>query len=228
MKPRSKTSVSIIVYIILFIVTIIAFALVLYFRHIGLEDHSSICLSIASGLLVSTFVGFLTDYGATKRKLESDKAVLTRIQSDLKYCCLDLLSDLYIAVYEVYGYEDIKKTFDEWVHMLFSFDDLAPTGKWKDEIAYVLGTIQRIEKKAISVVDTIISLDNAFVTDELISRYRILYKSCSLINHIVKRQDYPECETAIIKRVKPAILSIFDELECWYTNPYNETAFLDD
>ena len=184
-------------------------------------------MNLGYGIIASTIVAFLIDLGATKRKQKADKTNLSLILTDLKNECAELPSEMYIAVYESFGYDSNEKyTFSEWTNKLFMRKNNSISEKQEIEIKYLLQTVEEIQKKAREALELMrYSIENTCVTDELIKRTKKLNSICRLINIEKKRTDYDKCKKLILVDLKPLITEIFPDLEIDFIRSYNEEDY---
>lgn len=225
-KFNKNLSVSWWIYVLAIMISVILFVPSFMIRK-TCDWWTDLLLNLGIGIIASTIVAVFIDYGETKRKNKADKNSISLILADLKNECAELPSEMYIAVYETFGYNSHEKyKFDEWTNKLFDFKDHSNPDKQIEEIIYVIQTIDEIQKKAREALELMrYSIGNTCITDEIMEQTKKLGVICGLINTAKKRTDYNNCKKLILGDLKPLITEIFPDLKIDFTRSYNEEDY---
>lgn len=187
---------------------------------------SAFFLNVGYGTFASIIVTVLVDIGNTKRQQKKDKMAFDRLNADLKELCIDLPSEMYTAVYEVFGYdENSKRPFTQWTNKLFS-DKTSDPEKQKREIAYVIQHISSIKKVAAQLKSDLKYLpDNQYIDVGYEQKIKEIIASCTRIKHAANKPDYASC-VRNIEELKGAIIELYSELSADYSRDYNEEEYI--
>jgi hypothetical protein len=146
---------------------------------------------------------------------------------ELRNACENLPSEMYIAVYDCYGYNDNqKRTFDQWSEQLFK-QKSNDEEQQKRQIGYVVQEISTIKKTALNLKSELkFFYQNSFVDEEYQKKLENLIRQCGRIEHFLKRADYIKCYDVMVGTLKSSILEQFTDLTLDYTRVYNEEEYM--
>ena len=183
-------------------------------------------LNVGYGTIASVVVTFLVDIGNTKRQQIQDKKEFDRLNAELKELCAELPSEMYIAVYESFGYtNNEKRTFEQWTKTLF-VDGAIDNGVHEREIKNITQHIFEI-KKAIAQLkrDSRIFGNNPYVNDEYEKKLNKLRSCASIVIRNSNEYNYTVCSQKIAQQLKDSIIELYDDLTVDYTRIYNEEDY---
>lgn len=183
-------------------------------------------LNVGYGTIASIVVTLLVDIGNTARQQKQDKKAFERLNAELRELCAELPSEMYIAVYETFGYADSQKhTFKEWTQKLFE-DCQAERNKQEREITSIVQHVSAIHKAASQLKSDIrIISNNAFVDEEYERKLSKLMSACSRLKRNAAEETYVVCIKLITDDLTNAIVALFNDLSADYTRVYNETEY---
>ncbi len=187
---------------------------------------STLFLNVGYGTIASLFVALLIDIGNTKRQKSNDKQKFDRLNADLKELCSDFPSEMYIAVYDAFGYDEKgKRTFEQWTRKLF-LSDAEDSTRQKAQIDYILQWMKDIRKCAIQLkTDAKHQYDNSYVTPEFEDKIERIISKCSKLLRNTGEANYEFCVRTITNDFKSAVVDLYSELGNDYSRCYNENDY---
>lgn len=213
-------------YIIAIIFTGVMFGISSIFEYDTLWNN--LFVNLGCGIMSSTVVSLLIDFGATKRKQAQDKSMLSHMSADLMNECSELPSQMYTAVYEAFGYSiEGKYTFTEWTEKLFSGIGVNHNQKQISEIKYMLQTVSEIKMKSRELIKVMkLSRYNECVTEERIKEIKRIINVCDCIEREQWEEKYNKCKCIIIEKLVPLIKKAFGEISVEFERKYNEEDYI--
>ncbi len=125
-------------------------------------SESEIPKNVGFSLLASAIAALILDTSITRKHDKKDQIDKTRLLSDLKYECEDILSKLVLATQECFGIDDDKRTYSEWIIILFGSKDSIE--KNESGIKDFVRKIVELEKCAKKTLD-LCKLNYNYITD---------------------------------------------------------------
>lgn len=230
-KTTKVLSTPILIYLIAIVCSVIFFGLSVLLSPCEHRDSggwwSALFLNLGYGSLASIFVTVLVDIGNTRRQRQKDKLIFNRLNADLNELCAELPSEMYIAVYEVFGYnENGKHTFEQWTDTLFS-DKVSDRAKQEKEIRYIIQHISLIKKAAAQLKSDFKYLpENQYIDSDYKKKLGQIIGACLRIVRTVEKSDYKGCARIITEDLKSAVVGLYSELKSDYSRFYNEEDYM--
>ena len=225
---KKYTTVSIRFYILLIAAAVVL--IVLSYMHCPCvsDECNEIQRNIGYGVIASTIVSALLDWQNKKLEYEKIKRFWLYVSAELKEKCLDLTSEVNVAVNEVVNCSiDDKLTFDERVEKLFEVDDQGCSDKQIENIKYFMEAIADIRKSIIRIIEVLKAHDDYENLEEYIEKLEKLNKKCQRAKSIISMKDYSSCKDIILNHIKPQILCLFPDCQENFLKSYNEDDYIE-
>ncbi len=184
------------------------------------DSESEISKNVGFSLLASAIAAFILDTSIKTKQNKKDKIDKTRLLSDLKYECEDILSEVTVAFSFCYEIDEQKRTYMQWIEELF--DEKNMCEKNKSEIRYFIQKIKDVRKCAIKTRDNCkFFYNNREVDEELEKILKGIISKCYTIENWSNSIKHHDFLLNTFDSLKYDILSAFPDLKTAFEEEYN-------
>ena len=225
-KRKSATTLPLCIYIVILVVSIL-FILISYCNCLRQTYYSSLLSNIGSSMLASVIVGGIIDYTNTKIKESIEKKHADELLYEYRTAFLGLRNSVLEVAEIMYGSDEQKRTFDEWIDYLFvnTESDEETEDNFEDlfSIIFYVEKINKIAKDLHSVL--LLNIENTAIDKP----YRDhLKRVASLSAHIDREYNSYSKITLVgvnIKKLVSRFIEHNKKCSTYFETPYSEDTW---